>query len=398
MRSNLARDFRHADACALLATLAVACASDDTSTSTVVVRDSAGVAIVQSTAPQWSPGTEWRIGDVRVTFEAPDLIGVFGAVRLSNGTVVAAEEGGSRLLFFGPDGTMRRSVGRSGEGPGEFRLPQGLGRAADDAVWVYDYSRARVTRFSATGDLVDIVLLTPPLPSALAIGSLADGSLILMGQWRTTGARAAEGLVRDTVAVVRYLDGRLVDTVGTTPGREFVQFAEPGGRMVMSTAIMPRRASVAIWRGSIVLGDQVDHTLRVVGSDGVVRRLIRWIGPDLTVSAAELSTWMDARVQVAHPDQRNATRALLESAPTPDRRPSYDRLLADASGHLWVGEYSTTEDEPSRWDILDPNGVWLGAVRAPQRFRPLEIGSDWVLGVARDSLDVERIELRTLVR
>jgi hypothetical protein len=37
-------------------------------------------------------------------------------------------------------------------------------------------------------------------------------------------------------------------------------------------------------------------------------------------------------------------------------------------------------------------------VRIPDRFRPLDIGADWVLGVIVDELDVERIQLRSLLR
>jgi hypothetical protein len=370
------------------------CSSGDRVPSVVLARDSAGVSIIESSAPQWPAGAESRIGDVSIQFESVDVAGVFGAVRLDNGASVLGEEGGARLLYFGADGALRRSVGRRGEGPGEFRLPQFLGHTGD-TVWVYDYAQSRVTRFDAAGELIDIVNLTPPLPSALAVGSLPDGSLVFMGQWRSNVARNAQGLTRDTVAVVRYRNGVRAATVATIPGREFVQRAEAGGRMVMSVAIFARRASAAIWGDAIVLGAQMDHSLRVVGSDGRDRQVIRWSGPDLTLTAGDVARWVDAQLATA-PRTSASGYVLFATAPVPEKQPAYGRILADASGHLWVSEYAAAEAEPSRWDVFAPDGTWLGPIRVPEHFRPLEIGRDWVLGVRLDSLDTQHLELRTL--
>jgi hypothetical protein len=381
----------------LLLGLTAACSSNDGGAAAAVVRDSAGITIIQAASPGWAPGSEWQVGEVTAAFDSADVVSVIGALRLMDGTVVAAEESGPRLLFFTPDGAVR-SVGRNGDGPGEFRLLQAIGRGPGDTVWAYDYSHARVTRFTPAGDLVDIIALTPPMPSALALGSLDDGSLILAGQWRTNAARRVEGLVRDTVAIVRYVGGVLTDTIGTAPGREFMQYAEPGGRFVMGTAIMPRRMSATVWGASVIIGDQIGHELRTVGTDRVVRRLIRWSGPDLVLSEADVSAWVAERIAVAHPDQRESLRGLLAAAPAPARRPSYDRMLADASSHLWVAEYAVQDDEPSRWDVFDPSGAWLGPVLMPDGFRPLDIGANWVLGVRQDLSGVERIELRRLQR
>lgn len=386
---------RHLVTAAIVYAPLAACARMDTAPSTVATRDSAGISIIESSAPQWTAGTEWSIGDVSTAFAPVDISGVIGAVRLDDGTSVLGEEGAARLLYFGADGALKRSVGRRGDGPGEFRLPLFLGRAGD-TVWVYDYTQARVTRFDAEGELIDIVNLTPPLPSALAFGGLPDGSLVFMGQWHSNVARNAQGLMRDTVAVVRYRDGVRADTVATTPGREFVQRAEAGGRMVMSRAIFARRASATIWGGVIVLGAQTDHSLRVVGADGRERQSIRWSGPDLTLTAADVTGWVDAQIASAPAGQREPMRWVFAASPVPERRPSYDRLMADASGRLWVSEYPTAEAEPSRWDVFAPDGTWLGPVRVPERFRPLDVGRDWVLGVRLDSLDAERLELRML--
>jgi hypothetical protein len=75
--------------------------------------------------------------------------------------------------------------------------------------------------------------------------------------------------------------------------------------------------------------------------------------------------------------------------------PFYQAALADAEGNLWVQDFSPGEP-PAGWSVFDPEGRFLGAVAMPDRFRPQQIGDDFILGVARDELDVERVQLYAL--
>jgi hypothetical protein len=353
------------------------------------------VTIVDSRTPEWTEGNEWHISDAVTRFDGVEFAGIAGAVRLPNGTTVVAEENGPRLHFFDTTGALVRSVGRRGDGPGEFQIPQFVGHTGD-TVWVYDYAHSRVTRFDATGALLGTVNLTPPLPSALAIGDLDDGSLVLMGQWASDGSRMTQGLVRDSVAVVRYANGMRSDTIAVIPGREYVRRADETGRMVMSTAVFGRRASAVTWNGQIVLGTQIDRSLRVVGMDGRDRLVLRWPGRDLGLADTELSEWVENQVAAARSDQREGLRVVLESSPRPERRPAYGRLLASRSGELWVSEYSAPDVEPASWDVFSRDGVWLGRVPDPEHLRVLDVGSDWILVARLDSLGVEHLELRSL--
>ena len=50
------------------------------------------------------------------------------------------------------------------------------------------------------------------------------------------------------------------------------------------------------------------------------------------------------------------------------------------------------------WSVFTREGVWLGNVSFPDRFRPLEIGDDYVIGRFGDELDVEHIQIWELVK
>jgi hypothetical protein len=50
------------------------------------------------------------------------------------------------------------------------------------------------------------------------------------------------------------------------------------------------------------------------------------------------------------------------------------------------------------WEIFSPEGEWLGAMRTPAGFDVLQIGADYIVGVRRDDVDMEHVEVRYLNR
>jgi hypothetical protein len=51
---------------------------------------------------------------------------------------------------------------------------------------------------------------------------------------------------------------------------------------------------------------------------------------------------------------------------------------------------------PTSWRVFDKAGKWLGTVTLPARFNPMDIGTDYVLGLWRDEDDVEHVRMYRL--
>lgn len=345
----------------------------------------------------------WTLGEPSVTVaQGPgaDFFDVTGAVRLSDGRLVVADGGSSEVRFFAPDGRYLASVGGRGEGPGEFALIESMGPAGGDSVWVHDFGSARLTILSPDGTTARTASVTPPLSAASMVGRRSDGSFVMAQMWGSgdPSAPVSEGLVRAGAVVAAYDgEGRLLDTLASVPGREVFQRME-GVRMTMGVAPFAHTASHALLGDDLVVGDQVAYTLEVLDRQGDSLRRLQWSGPPLALGDDELGVWRDEQVAAAPAADRAAVRAWLAETPTPASRPAYGRLLVDAMGLLWVAEYAHPAQEARRWDVLDGAGRRLASVDLPAAFRPLQIGESWVLGVARDALDVERLELRPLRR
>ncbi len=87
--------------------------------------------------------------------------------------------------------------------------------------------------------------------------------------------------------------------------------------------------------------------------------------------------------------------------PRAEQFPAYDEIRTDALGQLWVRDFVREHMDRGfrRWTVFSPNGIEvLGRLSHPDTFRPIRIGADWILGVQRDDLDIERVVLRDIVR
>lgn len=123
-------------------------------------------------------------------------------------------------------------------------------------------------------------------------------------------------------------------------------------------------------------------------------------GYDLTLSATLLDAERAARLDVS---PSPATEEHLEQLPTPERRPAYSNLLMDATGAVWLEEHrgeflNFTSPAARTWEVFDRDGAWLGTVELPGRFAVHEINADYLLGVRRDELDIERPQMLAVIR
>src|SRR5688572_22901530 len=103
------------------------CRDPQTRAGRPAVRDSAGITIVESSAPAWTDATAWRV-DASPAFDiggaendtAPHFFNIRGVHRLSDAGIVVLDAASLSLQFFDSLGTAVGRAGRKGSGPGEF--------------------------------------------------------------------------------------------------------------------------------------------------------------------------------------------------------------------------------------------------------------------------------------
>jgi hypothetical protein len=379
----------------------------DQAGSGVVLRDSAGVAVVENLTSRWGDSAGWHVTRVpllslgaREGDPALQFAGIADAARLSNGTIVVADGRSAEVRFFAGGGALLSISGGQGEGPGEFRAIERMVVSPGDTVWVYDFALRRFTVLDQRGVVQRVVSLERPPPALGFVGRFADGALLMAQFWGAgrTDDGVQEGLRRDPAALVRFsAAGSLQDTVGLFPGRE-VHLALEGDRMVMGSPLFARTLSRAVANARLWVGDQASFEIGGYEPDGTPAVLTRVVGADLSIRRQDLDAVLADRLREVRPERRPGMRAFLEEAERPPTRPAYGEFLVDQEDHLWVAAYDVIGRPAPAWYVFAPDGRWLGTVVMPARFRLLQVGDSWVLGVSRDELDVEYVRLYALQR
>ncbi len=349
------------------------------------------------------------------------LHGVADATRLSDGRIVVANGGSSEILFYDASGQYLETAGGAGEGPGEFLGLLQLLRLPGDTLLVFSF-RPGLTWLSPEGDYVRSqpfsLMSLERLPCRIAEANwsvLPDATLltVLEDNLGTSGCPPAPEEPWRTTGLVARVDPQ---AAGRHPG------VSPGASTFDTLAILPaternspnyraygRSLVLSFGPDRIYAGDTGADEILALGFEGDT--LQRYRTPFEPVPIPPAARAEEVR-RTIRPD---GSVAIGQPYDYPAHYPLFGRLLADAQGDLWVMAYPELQEPVSswrlsrvisfvvgeagaRWRVLAPDGALVAEIQTPPRFFPLEIGEDYVLGVAKDELDVEAVQLYRLER
>ena len=314
------------------------------------VRDSAGVTIVENFGNLRPDVSGWAVAPQPIlsigTLEGEwtdQLYGAREAVRLPDGRIAIANAGTEEIRIYGPDGSVLNVVGGDGEGPGEF---QGLS----------------------------------------LVGTLPGDTLVAVGR-------------RDhRISLVHPDDGfiRSVTPEGLPDGPFSGYGLFDDGRKVP----FGKRPAVAVTPNRLYLGSGDTYEILGYTPEGALERVIRLDQESAVLTQSLIDRYIEERVAEAAVDMDEAReiRSGYDGVPFPETIAAYQSFRTDPLECLWVEESRMPGDEVPVWSIFDEEGELQARVSLPEGVDLLEVGEDYVLGLARDDLDVEYVRMYQLER
>ena len=357
-------------------------------------------AIPAQEPPRWSlAAPDFEVGGFAA--DGDDALAELGGVTiLSDGNVVVGDRVEPFLKVFSADGDLLRSVGRYGEGPGEYEYVYEMDWCAPDELSVRDVD-GRVHRYTRDLDYVstDVVSLEAIGGGVGYNQDCHPNGLQIVTGWGDFRAQFKEGLFDATAPVVLLRGQAVVKNFGQRLSSERLGSVRADGSPSGSGPHPFGRATVvALGATHVYLGSATDYEIEVYDLAGDPRPPIRWSGPDLDYDDDLVAALAERAVSQASEQARPRLRRFYAEMPELDQLPAYDRVLVSDSDQVWVRHFVRPDAVGETWFVFGPQHQLVGQLALPLRSTLWEVRGDRVVYSVLDELDVPVVRISRIER
>jgi hypothetical protein len=303
-------------------------------------------------------------------------------------------------------GTSER-LGRSGDGPGEYRQPGGIYAGRADTSLVLDRGTSRVLLVTPDGRIAGSRAIGV---RGTTVASSADQDLQRLdasGTGYFVDPQAAFGSLRagrpsDSVSLWRYDAARQrADTVG--------MLREPERRLISAAGNVVRTRTVLF---SPADGWGVAASGRVALIRAAPYR-VDWVEPDGRVTRGPVTAHSVVQVTAADRERVAGRRETIGTAAPgsvsgstnteplfADTKPVFKRddIIVSPEGHVWVGRQLPASTRQEVYDVFDHRGMRIDRVELPAGSRVIGFGKGAVYVSESDQDDLPHLRRYSLNR
>ncbi|MBL0937756.1 MAG: hypothetical protein IBJ03_02615 [Gemmatimonadaceae bacterium] len=314
-------------------------------------------------APEWTSTEEFTsISSMRV---------------LSDGRILVADVGEDALVLLDSNGTRLSTVGRKGQGPGEYMDGRILSAMPNDSTRLVDPTLRRVSVFDSKLQFVRL----DSLPEGIAghVGNrvaFASNGDVLAETFPNFPEPAKH------VFLLHWSAAKgAVDTIGSLAARQFGAgvIRRGNGPPSVMFQIVPYSPSddwVLMPDGEVVARRSEQHTIEWIGRSDSTKVIRATAAPSIPVSDAERN------------EEVQAIRDLM-----PKFKPVYvaQSMMTGSDHELWMQRTAADSLSRSDWDVTDVRNGSTSTISFPKGYRLLLVTSNAIYTVHGDQDDIERV-------
>ncbi len=380
-----------------------------------------------------------------------EIFGRIQSVRFdADGNLHIFDRQADRVVVMGGDGGFLRTVGKPGEGPGEFSSLIGLSVFRDGSYAAISFGS--IHRFDVEGEFTGTVPADASTGIPLRAQALPDGRLLSTNTFRMNMPIAGRSV---SLSTNEDSEGRPIEIFSLDEGASELLYTawelpeEDGNSSEMSVSgssaavsismqMKPPRAFVpglhvgVLSDGRVAVVDSVGYRVKLVGMDGSVtgtverpiaptlvteaimelererRRAAREEGNEsaeggsfIAVSGSRSSGSASATVSSINPDDVQSIDVMggsIEDMTFADEIPVIDDIAVDWENRIWVERTGENGQGPGPIDVMTPDGRYVGTLpidglRIPRAFGP----NGLMAYVELDEYEVQSVRVIRLV-
>lgn len=301
------------------------------------------------------------------------------------GNVYIGDGGTNTVHIFSPDGNYTGSIGREGEGPGEFRSLADI-KIYNHWLYVMDTRTYRITKFVLeSGDVANIFDI--PFEPTFASGTVAipsgfylteaDNEIII----RFNNAIMARETDDDIKPV---LFGRIFNTYTHTfnegrvyefPDNERLIHREASGNLlIISPDYM--RSSHIIFANDYFIHVWDEHALfKFYDLNRKYMKAIYLPFDKVKVDKNEI-------IQI-YDDAGEPLRSMVRNDKIPDFYPVLKKTLIDDENRIWAGLFTEQEDK-IQWKLISNDGSLIASFEWPHNLNIMKVKNGYVYALETD--------------
>ncbi len=282
----------------------------------------------------------------------------------AQGNIYVDDYSNGRVQVFNPRGEYLRTIGRPGQGPGEFEYPKFIRIGGPKGlIHVMDRSR-RINLFDSQGTYLRSVT---PEGGFKNYFPDADGGFTIIGV-----ARQDDSLNPEDVLSRISEDGKRKAVLARFPYTLYMEKME-GGVLSASTGYELELHAAPLPGDALVYGYSRDYELVVIGQDDRKTLVIR--------------------KEENRPDFTAAEKAEFKRIPLPKLKPYFYGILTDSDGRIYVQKNMNTATKRGfgpvataemQCDVFSPTGVFLFRANLPPNTRAIDRGYVYSYDVDED--------------
>lgn len=275
----------------------------------------------------------------------------------SEENIFVLDAGNCRIQKFDKNGNFLQTIGRRGQGPGEFEQPRSIHFDLKDRIYVYDSLRSNLHIFEKNGKFKETIRLTRSL--FFGYGISEEGNILTQ-----THFYSPEGSTMDVVII--NPQGRVIKKIASYPYKlpPMVKKRRLGNSYSYSLYFYPTLD------GSGVYGHSSEYKLYVLNTTGETMFRIEKEEKPESITQKNKSGLIDRyleRQEKSNRDEKLSKNEVKKAYIFPKFNPFFSRIVLDSERRIYVEKFKlyNPEDRSEVYDLFSAKGYYIYKVKMP---------------------------------